>query len=113
MFKWVSSIFAKTWFWLENIILVALYALYEIVILPLVFIKIMFTFLKIYSFKWFIIYGALWTTIGWIYLIIIALKDIVNFIRVLSDYKNENEEEDLKKQEEELQNKACLFNEVL
>ena len=50
MFKRVSTIIAKLWFWIENILLVSAFFIYEILVIPIVFIKVLWTVFSIFPF---------------------------------------------------------------
>jgi len=91
LFKKFAGYLGKTWFWVENTILILIITIYEILLIPIILLKLFYALFITTNFFLFLVLGPLWVVFGWVYLFILAFIDVFNFIRVLSDYKDEGE----------------------
>ncbi|MFO0116905.1 MAG: hypothetical protein ACK521_04590 [bacterium] len=91
-----SEIFSKMIFWLENIVYLSMTLLYFLLLVPIIYFKLMINILRAES-----LFNAIFLTIGWIlfgpfYLLFYVFVDLFNFLKILYDYKEDGDEEDIK-----------------
>ena len=111
-FKKAADIVGKIFFWLENIAYVLCLILYCYCLIPIIFVKFIINIYKNLPFHKFMFYLIIWIMFGLIYLLILTFVDLFNFIKILSDYRDDASHEE-KKKFEELQDKCVLYNEIL
>ena len=88
----VSKKFSILMFWLENIFFIALMLIYELVLLPIVFIKICFNILSFGDAKATLYYLPLWTFTSPFVLLAAVGHDLYQFIRILLNYQEDEED---------------------
>jgi hypothetical protein len=81
----INHYFSLALFWLENVVYVVLFAAFEVLLIPFVYIKMLFVIpwatLGLFT---SIFYTAFWFASGLAILIWIALNDLGNFLRILA-----------------------------
>lgn len=108
-----SHTFAKFIFWFENIAYLSALLLYELILVPIIYLRLIVNIFRAES-----LFRALLLIVGWIffgpfYLLHGVLFDVFNFLKILYDYKEEGDEELIKAQEDEMQDKIVIYNEVI
>lgn len=86
-----SEIFSKCIFWLENTIYILFTLIYELFFVPLLFIKTIFNIIRLASFLNMIYLLTLWILFGIFSLLLGVCKDMFYFIKILCDYKDEDD----------------------
>jgi hypothetical protein len=88
VFLTVNEYFSLALFWLENIVYIALFAALEIVLIPFVYIKLLFVIpwatMGLFT---SIFYTGFWFVSGIAILIGMAVRDIFYFIRILANHQ--------------------------
>mmetsp|Transcript_43453 Transcript_43453/g.41915 ORF Transcript_43453/g.41915 Transcript_43453/m.41915 type:complete len:255 (-) Transcript_43453:762-1526(-) len=108
-----SSMFAKFIFWMENTLFILLFFLYELVLTPFIYLRVIYNISKLATIITFIPLEIFWLIIGPFYLTYSIFKDIFYMCKILCDYQQE--EDTLKEKEEEdfKQDKIVIYNEVM
>ena len=97
-----SKIVSKLTFWFENIFYIMLFIIYEIVMCPVIFCKVIFNICRMCEFRNIIQLLLFWMLFGFVYLIFAVFKDCFYFVKILcnsqddEDCFREKEEEDFK-----------------
>ena len=108
-----AEVFSKFIFWLENIIYIFLFLSYELMLVPFIFLRVIFNIVKLASFLNMILLTFLWIIIGLFYLLYGVFKDMFFFAKILCDYKDEEDQRLEKEEEDSKQDKIVIYNEVL
>jgi hypothetical protein len=108
-----SRTFSKFIFWLENIVHISMLLIYELMLVPIIYFKMIFNILAATDFPWFLIYIIGWIGYGPFYLLFCAFQDLSNFIRILYDSKEDMDEAKIREAEDEMQDRIVIYNEVL
>lgn len=86
-----SEIFSKLIFWLENTIYILVTLIYELLYVPFIYIKVLFNIIRLASFLNMLFLLFLWTLFGLFFLLSALCKDMFYFIKILCDYKIEDD----------------------
>lgn len=105
--------FSKFIFWLENLVHLLSFLLYELMLVPLIYLQMIFGILKSATFPRSLILACAWLLTGLFYLLYCVVKDLLNFLQILYDYKEEGDEETTKQQEDDMQDKIVIYNEII
>lgn len=108
-----SKLISKLVFWIENVLFIFMFFLYEMLLTPLVFVKVLINIFSMCEMKSLIQLVLFWLLFGFVYLIFAVFKDCYYFVKILC---NTQEEEDsyIEKQEEDFkQDKIVIYNEVI
>lgn len=97
-----ADVFSKMMFWTENTIYLSFMLLYEIALVPIIFFRVCYNIVKLASFFNMVLLLVLWSITGILFLLFGVCKDIFFYLKILCDYKveddlnEEKEEEDYK-----------------
>lgn len=109
----MSQTINKIIFWLENIYYILVMLFREMVLGPFVFARTVFNILKAAS----IINAArlilIWIFTGPPFLVYCCLNDMYFFLKILCDYREDDDAREIKKEEDLLQDKIVIYNEVI
>lgn len=84
--------FSKINFWCENVIFALEQLLYEFYLVPVVYIQILVNLIKVGTI--YHVHKMLaWAIFGLFYLLWAVIFDMVNYFKILKDYKINNEKE--------------------
>jgi hypothetical protein len=111
--KSAASAFAKLIFWVENSFFLFLFVIYELLLCPILFLRVIYNIVILSSFLTLIPLILFWIIIGPLYLVANIFVDVFYLIKILCDYQ---EEEDMFKEKEEedfKQDKIVIYNEVI
>mmetsp|Transcript_45393 Transcript_45393/g.33176 ORF Transcript_45393/g.33176 Transcript_45393/m.33176 type:complete len:312 (+) Transcript_45393:2391-3326(+) len=111
--KKAAAVFSKFIFWFENSLFIFLFFLYELVLCPLIYLRVVYNVAKLSTFLSFLPLELFWLLIGPFYLVYVIFRDIFYLVKILCDYQQE--EDNLKEKEEEdfKQDKIVIYNEVI
>jgi hypothetical protein len=84
--KKVSIIFSKSMFWIENIVFISLMLLYEIILIPIAYFKIMFDLATSRSMEALFKYIPIWIFVGPVLLLVALYLDMYHFFKILLNY---------------------------
>mmetsp|Transcript_39063 Transcript_39063/g.37383 ORF Transcript_39063/g.37383 Transcript_39063/m.37383 type:complete len:195 (-) Transcript_39063:478-1062(-) len=115
--KWMrkaAKFFSKFMFWIENIAFILLMVLYELALVPFVYLKLGFNILTFghlpSSFKYF----PVWLVAIPFLLLAAAVHDLYQFFRILLNYQEDAKLTDLRQEEEDLiKDKIVIYNEMI
>ena len=105
-------------FWLENVIFVFMFLIYEVILAPFVWLKVIYNIIKgqdsALAFAKYAFPLILWLLIGWVLVFVFILLDLNYLFKILlhhqghlkQDERDEKQEKDLKMK------KLRVFNEV-
>ena len=110
--KRFGDFYAKIWFWIENLVYIIGFLLYEIMLIPLIYVKVFYNLLIATSFFNFLLIGPFWVLVGPTILFFYSMKDTFYFIRILCDYGDEDQQDE-KLYEIDKQDKIVIYNEIL
>jgi hypothetical protein len=74
-------------FWVQNLVYLFLFLLYEIIMGPIAGVKVFFNIIKIGTGNQKVYYCIVWFFLGWLFIIYYILKDTITFISLLCDYR--------------------------
>ena len=82
---YVSLYFSYFNFWLENLVLIFLFIMFEIMLMPLVFIKTYYNIMYSTPGPFSTVFNLMrWTGFGIVYMAFMLIKDVYNLLRILS-----------------------------
>jgi hypothetical protein len=93
--------FSKLIFWIENTIYIIITFIYEIFFVPLIFLKVIFDIIRYATFLEMIFLLFSWLIFGMVFLIFGVFKDMFFFIKILCDYKDEDDDNEEKEMEDQ------------
>lgn len=96
--KKMSEVFSKFMFWFENVFYILFMLIYEMIMMPMIFFQILWNIIRYASLQYKLPLMLFWLTAGYFYLLFGVVKDMFYFLKILCDYKDE---EDLNKQKDE------------
>ena len=99
MMKRMSDIFSKFIFWLENIVYILVFLIYEVSLVPFIYVKVSINIIRLATFFNMLFLLSLWILFGILFLIYGVFKDMFFFFKTLCDYKDEDDQ--YKEKEEE------------
>ena len=107
--------FPKLMFWSENMVMLAVFFVYLILLIPIVYVKMLYNLVKMTNFIQALWVIPIWIVWGIFYLLAMAIKDCSYFLKIWCDSiqveKKDANIESLKKQERD--QKIVVYNEVL
>ena len=109
----VSTVFAKFMFWVENIFFILIYFFFELLMLPLVFLRVFYNIAVLSNFLTFLPLIILWIIIGPLYLLYAIFQDMFYFLKILCDYQLEEQHYRAQDEEEFKQDKIVIYNDVI
>ena len=65
---------------------------YEVFLIPLIYFKMIYHIIKHTHTVNMVIYMAIWIPLGLLILVLCVIKDMFYFIKILCDFKDENDE---------------------
>lgn len=109
-----APIFAKTMFWIENILFYFTYMLiYHLILLLIVYFKLGINVARASSFALKAPFTLLWIVLGPFYLLGVLVKDLYCYSTILCDYKEEVDVTKVTMDEDKLQDKIFIYNEII
>jgi hypothetical protein len=111
--KKYSYLFSKINFWFENIFFILDQLLYEMMLVPVIFVKIFGNVVKLAEPLQMIQLLVGWIIGGWIYLIYGVAQDMYYFVNILREYKMDEDQALQDAAEEEKSDKIIIYNEII
>ena len=108
-----AEIYSKLMFWLDNIVLCALFFAYLWVLVPFIFFKVLYNFFRTTNIFSFIPLALLWIALGFLFLPIYVFRDIAYLFMILCSYGDADDITKEKLIEEVTQDRIVVFNEVM
>jgi hypothetical protein len=108
-----AEIYSKGMFWLENLVYIVLFLVYELSLVPIIYFKMFFNLIRSTGVFSFIPLALTWVLIGPIVLVFYGLKDTFYFVKTLCDYGTDEDLIKEKEKEDEKASEEIIFNEVL
>ena len=112
LMKRSGEVFSKFIFWLENLVYLILMLVYEILLVPLIYFKVIINIIKVASFLNMIMLVLLWVLFGIFFLFFGVMKDMFYFMKTLCDYKDEDDQYREKEEEDFRQDEIVIYNEI-
>jgi len=113
----VGNFLSKAIFWLENGLLIALLALFELIILPYAYLRVCWNVLRVSAYHQLLFFLIFWIAFGLPILGAFLLRDIANFFILLLDYQEQQCGEEgaalSVQQRVDCEDRVVIFNEVL
>lgn len=101
-------------FWIENIVYyLAGFLLYEIILVPIIYFRLIVNIIRVEKIYIAIYLVFAWLFVGPFYLMHGVCFDMFNYIKILCDYKEEGDEKVIKAEEDDMQDKVVIFNEII
>jgi hypothetical protein len=91
LMKRTAEMFSIIVFWFENIIYLTAMLLYEIALTPYLYLKMFYIIYKMSPFLHMLLLTSLWMLFGFLFLIYAVFTDMFHFLKILCDYKDEDE----------------------
>jgi hypothetical protein len=89
--KKAADVFSKMIFWAENFFYIIFFLLYEFILCPYIFFKVMINIFILSKFLWLPIMFFFWLLLGPFLLLLAICKDMFYFIKILCDYQDEED----------------------
>lgn len=86
--KRMASLYAILYFWAENMLFLALFLAYEVMLIPYIIVKVFVTIMRLSSACNMIPLMIMWIVMAPIILLVNLMIDLANFIRILCDYSS-------------------------
>jgi hypothetical protein len=86
-----SEVLSKVIFWLENIVYIFGLFLYELLLVPFIYIRLIYNVIKIADFKNAVGLLIIWIPLGLFFLSYGVVFDIYYFLKILCDYKEDDD----------------------
>ena len=108
-----GQVFSYIIFWLENCIYyIPLQVITEVVLIPFIYLRMVYNIMKVESFLPGIGFSSLWLLIGLPFLLYTAAFDVYFYFKVLCDYR-ELDFDRTTENEDRLQDKIVIYNEII
>lgn len=104
--------FSKFMYWIENLLMMVFFGVYLCLLLPIIYVKMLYHLFKNTKLLNFIWAGALWIVFGAILLPCYVIKDLVYFIKINCDDGDKEMDNTDVISEEYKQEKLELYNQV-
>ena len=113
LMKRAADAFSKFMFWFENMFYIMVFILNEILLFPLIYIKVAIN--VVYLASWLMLVPLLlfWLLVGPFVLIYSLSKDLFFYIKILCDYQDDEDQFKEKEEEDFKQDKIVIYNEVM
>jgi hypothetical protein len=100
-------------FWFENIFYIMTFIFNEVILFPLIYVKVALN--VVYQASWLRLLPLLlfWTLLGPFVLLYSLGKDLFFYIKILCDYQDEEDQFKEKEEEDFKQDKIVIYNEVM
>ena len=109
-----AEIYSKIIFWLENVYYIVTFLLYELLLVPFIYLRLIFNILRVETNICNAIGLSLaWLLIGPFYLLLGLIQDMYYYNKVLCDYHEDDNAATEKQVEDELQDNIVIYNEVI
>ena len=108
-----SEVLNKVIFWLENLYYILELFLYELALVPLIYLRTISNIAKVAEAKNAIWLILLWMPFGPLFLGYGVLKDMYFFFKILCDYKEDDDAFLIKLEEDKLQDHIVIYNEII
>lgn len=84
--KCIAGFFAKVIFWVENVIYIFVFLAYELALVPIIFLRVIYNIMKLSSLLSLLPLLIIWFALSPIVLILGVFKDLSNFLKILCNY---------------------------
>ena len=113
LMKQAADGFSKFMFWFENTIYIMGFIVFEVLLFPLIYIKVGVN--VVYLSSWFRLLPLIlfWILVGPFVLIYSLSKDLFFYIKILCDYQDDEDQFKEKEEEDFRQDKIVIYNEVM
>jgi len=92
LMKKAANVFSKFTYWVENIFYIGGFFLYEMILWPIIYIKMTFLIFSLSSCLKSILFFIGWLVGGFFFLFYATCMDIFYLIKILCDYQDEEDE---------------------
>ena len=110
--KRTSEVISKIIFWIENLYYLFVMLLNELLLVPIVFIRQTVNTLRLDT-KNALKLIPMWLVCSPFFLSYCVMNDMYFFCKILCDYREDDNEREIKDQEDMIQDKIVIYNEVL
>jgi hypothetical protein len=108
-----SEVLNKIIFWLENLYYILELFLYEVALVPYIYLRLIYNIAKVAEVKNAIGLILLWIPFGPFFLTYGVLKDMYFYFKILCDYKEDDDAFLIKQEEDKLQDHIVIYNEII
>ena len=108
-----SAVFSKANFWFENIFYILFEFLRELALVPFIFLRVLFSIITLAELVDALYLVVIWVTVGPFYLLWSVFEDIYYFLKILCDYKTEDDITVMKAAEDDKQDRIVIYNEII
>ena len=91
LMKKTGDLFAKFIFWLENMLYLLVFFLYELVLIPFIFFRVIYNILRMADVVSLVPLLFIWLGVGPLFLFFGVFKDMFLFVKILCDYQDEED----------------------
>lgn len=86
-----SEVLSKVIFWLENMWYIFNFFLYEIALVPFIYLRLIYNIVRVAETKNAIVLITIWVPFGPFFLSYGVLKDMYFYFKILCDYKEDDD----------------------
>lgn len=108
-----SKMFSMTNFWMENMFFISYQLVYELSMVPVIYIRVLINVVTLAGPLEAIKLSIAWIPGGIFYLMYGVSCDMYYFIKILCDYKMDNDVQALKQEEDKLQDNIVIYSEIV
>jgi hypothetical protein len=108
-----AECFSKFIFWLENVAYIFSFLIYELMLCPVIYLKIFLNIIILAGWLKVIPLLFFWMFVGPFVLLFAICKDLFFYIKILCDYQDEEDQFKEKEEEDFKQDKIVIYNEVI
>jgi len=96
-----AEVYSKMIFWLENTVYLVFMFLYELLLVPFIFLRLIYNIFRVETFFYALLLVCLWLFFGLFYLLYNVGVDMYYFFKILCDYKEDDDAFYIKQEEDE------------
>jgi len=108
-----SSMFSMTNFWMENLFFITYQLINELMLVPIIYIRVLINVVTLAGPFEAVKLLFAWIPGGLFYLLYGASKDMYHYVKILCDYKMDNDTLVLKQEEDQKQDNIVIYSEIV
>ena len=107
-----AKAFSMAIFWFESLIYIIFHLIYELSLVPFIYIKQSINIIKLAGVRGIHLLLA-WLLVGFWYLLSCAAEDMFYYVKILCDYKQDDDLQNKMKTEDYQQDKKVIYEEII
>lgn len=108
-----AELFSKLMFWLDNLVIVLIFIIYSILLIPLIFLRMLYNLFRSMKIYLFVPFAIFWIIFGLLFLPLYVCRDVTYLFKILCNYSDQEDNSNDKVKEEARQDRIVIYNEVI